>query len=162
MLLNLSLTRGRVIMIHFLKSSHSRNSIWFGEAQWRTETYWKAGNRSTWLQNSLFSIVVRLLMAPVGHPIRGLVFRLCYSTRYYGNDGVLVVMAMKWKFGGPISLEDEDSLSPVFPSLLKTGPYCVVLSKGVQFQTLCMHFRIYITFSYSWVTWLKSFQLWWE
>lgn len=56
--------------------SFQKKTIWFRETHRRTETYWKARNGSTWWQNTLFSIVVRHLMASTDHQIREHVFRL--------------------------------------------------------------------------------------
>lgn len=137
---------GRIIVMHFLKSSRSKNNIWFRETQRRTETYWDAGNRSMWSQNSLLSIVVRLLMASVGHPIRELVFRLMlfnwllwqwWSTGCHGDE--MEIWGTSFFRGGGFSKPCLSLKLDLLYSTFKGG----TVSNSVH---TC---RIYVVFSYS-------------
>jgi hypothetical protein len=67
-------------------------------------------------------------------------------------------MATKWKFGGPFSLDEVDSLSPVFLALKldRATQYFVV---GPFLPSLLTSLALTGVFSYSWLSWLKSFLL---
>ena len=98
-----------------------KTTFGFRESHWRAETIGKLEMVNV-IAEQLFQYSCA---APNGFPWSpqsgSLSLDACYSAGYYGNDGVLVVMVMKWQFGGPVSLIKEvHSLRPIFLSFLKT------------------------------------------